>query len=550
MLLARLVTTRLAGALVPAAQVLVVAWLVRSASDGARSAALPLVVLTLLLFVAGAVGGIDGRAQQRLDFRLERRYLGDLMSAVTRCSPQELAQAETSATIEGCRHATFELAYQVNVVVAAVGAVVTAASLCASVWTLSPGAGVLVGLALVPGVVAASRVARQQDAIFVPYGRARRRASYLVEQLVSSRTATELATLGTSPQVAALADRSYAEATSLRDAIVRAAGRGELLASLVTTGLLGAALAQVLADSGGAGIAAGIVGVIAGVAATRAGGFAFGTIVTTSPKVRRYRTFVARTSELAPQRIVHHVEHVELDDVQVTYPESGRPALDGISLQAHLGTMIALVGVNGAGKTTAINALLGTVDLDSGRVSIDGDDASDLPPERRLACFGLLTQEYGRYELTVRDTVRLGTPEPVADDQVWAALEAARVADVVRALPHGLDTQLGSQFDGVGLSGGQWQRLALARVHLRDAGVWVLDEPTSAIDAESEQQIFAELGARRAGRITVVVSHRAWTLKGMDHIYVFDHGCIVEDGSYDELLRAGGRFAEIFAEQA
>jgi ATP-binding cassette subfamily B protein len=384
----------------------------------------------------------------------------------------------------------------------------------------------------------------------VPYGRARRRASYLIEQLVSSRTATELATLGTSHQVAALADRSFAEATSLRDVMVRAVGRGEVLAMIVTTGLLGAALVQIVADSGGAGVAAGVLGVISGTAATRTGGFAFGSIVMAAPKVQRYRAFVARAGDLATQHVTHRVERVELDDVHVTYPGADHRALAGVSVRARLGEIIALVGVNGAGKTTAVNALLGTVDLDSGSVTIDDADASALPLERRLGCFGLLTQEYGRYELSVRDTVRLGTPEPVSDDQVWAALDAARVGDVVRAMPHGLDTQLGTQFDGVGLSGGQWQRLALARVHLRDAAVWVLDEPTSAIDAEAEQQIFAELQRQKATRIIIVVSHRAWTLKDMDHVYVFDHGRVVEEGRYSDLLAAGGRFAEIFAEQA
>lgn len=118
------------------------------------------------------------------------------------------------------------------------------------------------------------------------------------------------------------------------------------------------------------------------------------------------------------------------------------------------------------------------------------------------------------------------------------------------ATSHGLDTQLGEQWGGVGISGGQWQRLALARIHLRNAPVWVLDEPTSAIDAEAEQQVFAELGRTRNTRITIVVSHRAWTLKAMDRIYVVDDGIIIESGTYNELHDATGRFADIFAEQA
>jgi ATP-binding cassette, subfamily B, bacterial len=233
----------------------------------------------------------------------------------------------------------------------------------------------------------------------------------------------------------------------------------------------------------------------------------------------------------------------------VTYPDQDRPALIGFNLNVEVGTMVALVGPNGAGKTTAINALLGILDLDHGRVEVDGVDAATLSPNRRLSQFGLLTQEFGRYDLTIRDSVRLGTPEPVNDDQIWAALDAAYIGDLVRGLPDGLDTQLGPQFDGIGLSGGQWQRLALARIDLRNAGIWILDEPTSSIDAEGEQQIFAELKRDKASRITIVTSHRAWTLRDMDHICVLDHGVIVEQGRYEDLISANGRFAEIFANQ-
>ena len=117
-------------------------------------------------------------------------------------------------------------------------------------------------------------------------------------------------------------------------------------------------------------------------------------------------------------------------------------------------------------------------------------------------------------------------------------------------MPDGLDSMLGQQFGGRGLSGGQWQRVALARIHLRGAGIWILDEPTSAIDAEAERDVFAQLRRTKAERITVVVSHRAWTLRGMDRIYVVDEGRIVESGTYDELKSRPTRFAQIFAEQA
>lgn len=199
--------------------------------------------------------------------------------------------------------------------------------------------------------------------------------------------------------------------------------------------------------------------------------------------------------------------------------------------------------MNGAGKSTAVNLLVGGLSPDRGRVLIDGRDATELTEAERLGHFGLLVQEFGRFEFTLRDAVALGSPDTSSDGDVRAAL-----ADTFAAgMP--LDTQLGQQWGGTGISGGQ--RLALARIHLRNAGVWILDEPTSAIDAEAEREIFAELQRTKHTRITIVVSHRAWTLMSMDRIYVIDHGSVMQQGTFAELMsQQSGRFAQLFADQA
>jgi ATP-binding cassette subfamily B protein len=238
-----------------------------------------------------------------------------------------------------------------------------------------------------------------------------------------------------------------------------------------------------------------------------------------------------------------------VERLTVMYPGASVPALDDVSFRAARGEMVALVGVNGAGKTTAVNAMLGIIEPHGGRVEIDRLELASLPARDRLAHFGLLTQEFGRYELTVREAVALGTRVPVDDDAIWAALVVAGADRLVEALPDGLDTMLGQQWGGVGLSGGQWQRIALARIAVRDAGIWILDEPTSSVDAEAEVEIFDRLRRTGADRITVVVSHRAWTLRDMDRIYVFNEGRVVQHGRYEELIAQPGRFAEIFAEQ-
>jgi ATP-binding cassette subfamily B protein len=180
----------------------------------------------------------------------------------------------------------------------------------------------------------------------------------------------------------------------------------------------------------------------------------------------------------------------------------------------------------------------------SGRVLIEGRDAAGMSEAERLGHFGLLVQEFGRFEFTLRDAVALGSPGTVSDDAVRAALAGTFAAE----LP--LDTQLGQQWGGTGISGGQWQRVALARIQLRNAGIWILDEPTSAIDAEAERAIFADLRRTKDTRITIVVSHRASTLTEMDRIYVIDDAEVVQQGTYQELMgHPAGRFARLFATQ-
>jgi len=546
-----LIITNVVLAVTPAAQVVSVAALVNASGGTARDFLLPLLALTALVGVGQVIGDASNMNMQRLRGRLRTRYQDELMRTVAALPPQRLATAETNALIQACRTSLMDMGQLAASVISSATSVVTAALLCVTVWNISPLAGVLVIAALIPTIVVFAWEAKMQDVEFVPYGEWSRRSDYSVEQLVTQRTGTELATLGSGRIVAATADASRTRAESILDRILVLIIRASSIAGLGTAVLLGAALTGiVLHGSGGAGIAAGIVGVLAGLAATRSAGFSFGDLMSYAPKIRAYRRFVMSAPAGAEQVLAEDARLIEVDGLTVSYPGSEKPTVDQIDIRAAKGEVIALVGVNGAGKTTTINAILGLLDHDAGRVRIDGVDLDSLPRPQRLGYFGLLSQEFGRYEFTVRDTVRLGRPDGAAtDEEIWRALDSAHSGDIVRGMKDGLDAQLGQQFGGTGLSGGQWQRLALARIHLRNAAIWILDEPTSAIDAEAEEQIFAELQRTKANRITIVVSHRAWTLKNMDQIYVFDEGRIIEKGSYESLLADGGRFAQIFAEQ-
>jgi ATP-binding cassette subfamily B protein len=227
-------------------------------------------------------------------------------------------------------------------------------------------------------------------------------------------------------------------------------------------------------------------------------------------------------------------------------------AVENLNLQIRGGELLALVGENGAGKSTLVKLLLRFYDPDQGSVRVGGVDLKDTNPEVLRSHIGVLFQDYASYELTVRENVVMGRPQGESDDaRVIEALKNSRSEWLVNKMPSGLDSKVGRLFEGGhDLSGGEWQRLALARIMYRDADIWILDEPTSSLDPEAEAGIFAELKENLKGRIGIVISHRFSTVRIADRIAVIADGHVTELGSHEELLRAGGRYAQLFELQA
>lgn len=227
-------------------------------------------------------------------------------------------------------------------------------------------------------------------------------------------------------------------------------------------------------------------------------------------------------------------------DVSFTYPGADRTALDGISLDLKRGEVIALVGENGAGKSTLARLLTGLFLPTAGSVRWDGVDLADADPASTLAKIALVPQDYTRWPLAVRENITLGQPRPEGDPAVHAAAEAAGADTVIATLPHGLDTSLArSWWGGHDLSGGQWQRIAVARAFHRDAPVLVMDEPTAALDARAEHRIFTRLRNLAAGRATIFITHRLANTRLADRIIVLNQGRIEQMGTYDELAHQG-----------
>jgi ATP-binding cassette subfamily B protein len=243
---------------------------------------------------------------------------------------------------------------------------------------------------------------------------------------------------------------------------------------------------------------------------------------------------------------------LEFRDVSFRYPGRDDWALRQINLRIAPGEKLALVGPNGAGKTTLIKLLTRLYDPTEGQILLDGVDLRDYDPDEVRSKIGVIFQDFVRYQLTVRENIGFGRIEELDNrPRLESAAERGGADEVVAELPDGYETTLGRWFDrGFELSGGQWQKIALGRAFMRDGEVLVLDEPTAALDAEREHEIFQRFRELTEGKIAVLISHRFSTVRMADRIAVLENGQITELGSHEELVAAGGTYARLFEMQA
>jgi ATP-binding cassette subfamily B protein len=244
---------------------------------------------------------------------------------------------------------------------------------------------------------------------------------------------------------------------------------------------------------------------------------------------------------------------IVFDDVGFRYPGKDTWALRHVSLAIPAGQSVALVGENGAGKTTLVKLLTRLYEPSEGRILLDGRDLATYEPGTLRKRFGVLFQDFNQYQLKVRENVGLGSVEHLEDEpRIERAVERGGAREVVTALSGGLDAALGRWFhEGTELSGGQWQKIALARAFMREeADILVLDEPTASLDAEAEHAVFERFRELAQGRTTIVISHRFPTVRMARQIVVIDRGEVIEQGTHDELVARGGKYARMFALQA
>lgn len=242
---------------------------------------------------------------------------------------------------------------------------------------------------------------------------------------------------------------------------------------------------------------------------------------------------------------------LSLENVSFRYPGSTHDTLSHINLHIAPGETIALVGKNGAGKTTLIKLLVGLFRPSSGSIRVDGVDVSTLSMSALRRRVGVIFQDFARLQLSMRDNVGLGwLPSREDDAAIGSAIHDGGADEIVGRLAKGLETPLGKAFGGDDLSGGQWQRVALARAFMRKSRILVLDEPTAAMDAEGEHEIFQRFRDLKKDRTAILITHRFGTVRMADRIVVIDGGRIVEEGSHEALMALGGLYARMFSLQA
>jgi len=258
---------------------------------------------------------------------------------------------------------------------------------------------------------------------------------------------------------------------------------------------------------------------------------------------------IPENGKIAPAPIL---EGVRFENVSFKYPGSDKFVLKNVNLFIKPGESIALVGLNGAGKTTLIKLLTRLYDPTEGRITLDGTDLRDFDLQSLHQRFGVIFQDFVRYQFSVKENIGFGQVEELENqERIEVAADKGGATEVIAELPEGYETVLGRRWNrGHELSGGQWQKIALSRAFMRKAEVLILDEPTSALDAEAEYEIFLRFRELMQGRVAVLISHRFSTVRMADRIVVLSEGRIIELGSHEELMARNQSYAHLFNLQA
>ena len=525
----------------------------------------------LALFLAlelglAVVSDLLGRVVSLLDALLSEKYTNAtsirLMEHAATLDLEDFEDSEMQDRLDRARRQTMGRSALMGQLFSQAQDLVTVASLAAGVIVFAPWLIALLVVALVPAFLGEAHFNAQSYTLNYAWTPERRALDYLRQTGASVESAKEVKIFGLHrfliERYRELAERFYAANRVLAR---RRALWGSVFAALGTLGYY-AAYALIAWR-------------------TLRGDFSIGDLTFLSGSFRRLRNLIENLligfSQLAGQalylddlysffdvqpeivskpdalRFPQPVrEGFRFDGVGFRYPGAVRWAVRELSFELRAGEVLALVGENGAGKTTLVKLLARLYDPDEGRILLDGHDLRDYDLEDLRANIGVIFQDFVRYAFSAADNIAVGRIDAREDRARIEQAAAQSLADaVVERLPNAWEQVLGRRFhDGVELSGGEWQKIAIARAYMRDAAVLILDEPTAALDARSEFQVFERFKELSRGKTAVLISHRFSTVRMADRILVLEGGRIEESGTHEELLAAGRRYAELFELQA
>ncbi len=522
--------------------------------------------MVALEFALAATGALLGRAIGFFDALLADRFTRHVsVRVIQHASRLDLASYEDPVFYDKLERARVQATDRIAMI-QALGAIlqqiIAAVTMSFSLFYFSPWVMLLLVLAVIPAFVGESHFAFQGYSLNIRQTPVRRQLDYLRVLGASKESAKELKLFGLSEfitgEYARLADGIYNENVKLAQ---RRLWAGALLSVLSTAGYYGAytyAIYRTVIGDLTWGTLQFVAGAIAGSSNSIQSVFAtFASIADQSlfltdlvdffsvkPKISR------KANALPAPRPIR--DGFVFENVSFAYPGSERKVLDGLDLRIAPGERIALIGENGQGKTTIVKLLTRLYDPTAGRILLDGVDLREYDIDDLNREIGVIFQDFMRYEMTVRQNIAIGRVDRADHNgDVEAAARKSRADALIQRLPKQYDQLLGRRFEGgLDLSGGEWQKIALARAYLRDAQLLILDEPTAALDARAEYEVFQQFAELTSGKMALLISHRFSTVRMADRIVVLETGRIAEQGRHEHLMARGGRYSEMFELQA
>ena len=539
-----------------------------SGGDMARVGYLLGAMIALSILSTGT-GLVQGQQQQVLGAIVERHTSSILLDRIIAV---DLKRFETPEFQDLVRRATNASSRMLGVAQAAITiarGLFLIAGIGVALYILQPILLVIAIVGLVPTAFASAATSRQLYKFSKSMTPNDRRRAYVFGLFTSRESAKELRAFTLTPYLRALYQRLSNERLAEMVKNLRKRMRYQVLsagASALVTAMTYAALAYLIIER-----RIGVAEAGAAIAASQQLSGQLSSLMGSLTQLYESSLYLEdweELSRLAPARPpltavpATPFERIELEHVSFGYPPSSsadgsaqwqsRSALDDVSLEIKAGEVVALVGENGSGKTTLAKVLSGLYRPDAGRVLWDGVDAATRDPRWVYERVAVLFQDFTRFMLTARENIGLGRIDEIDDhDRIITAAARAGADSFVSMWPERYDTILGPFFiGGRDMSIGQWQRIALARAFFRDAPLVILDEPTAALDARAEHDLFTRMRDLFAGRSVLLISHRFSSVRSADRIYVLHEGRVVEHGSHDQLMELGGLYAELFALQA